>query len=82
MSHLPKLPAFLLATLTVARKRRLAVTVVTQGTKATATPHPPARDGSNAHPALPSPHRQGEPPLKPQKLQQCKSGAGVLPPLV
>lgn len=35
MSHPPKLLTFLLATLTVARKRRLAVTTVTQGTKAT-----------------------------------------------
>lgn len=35
MSHLPKLLTFLLATLTVARRRRLAVTTVTWGTKAT-----------------------------------------------
>lgn len=59
MSHLPKLLTFLLATLTVARERCLAVTTVTQGTKATATQHPPAREGDKCSPWL-SQHFTGE----------------------
>lgn len=58
MSHLPKLPAFLLATLTVARKRRLAVTAVTQGPKATRHTAPTRKGrGEMLTLALPSLHR-------------------------